>query len=212
MRALEMRAFDAWNRVRLACVRVRNPGLEIDPRASSNLALARYNMGPGATLRIAAGVVTERIAGRLHFVLYPGAAVEIQAGAWLRTEVSDLHIVAYEGARLVIGPETLLNGCFVSAKLDVQIGRRSMLGPGTRIYDADQHDMDAERPERKEPVRIGEFVWVAGDCTILRGVQIGDHSVVGVGSLVTGDIPAHTLAYGRPARPCGTVGDRTHTS
>jgi maltose O-acetyltransferase len=212
MRALELRAIDAWNRVRLACLRARHPGLEIDRRASSNLALARYNLGPGATLRIAAGVVTEGIAGRLHFVLYPDAQVEIQAGAWLRTEVGDLHIVAFEGARLVIGPETLLNGCHVSAKLDVEIGRRSMLGPGTRLYDADQHDMDDERAERKDPVRIGEFVWVAGDCTILRGVHIGDHSIVGVGSLVTSDIPAHTLAYGRPARPHGRVGDRSHTS
>jgi maltose O-acetyltransferase len=212
MRALELRAIDAWNRVRLAWLRLRHPGLSIDPRASSNFAIARYNLGPGARLRIAEGVVTERIPRRLHFVLYPGAQVEIQAGAWLRTEVGDLHIVAFEGAKLVIGPETLLNGCHVSAKLAVEIGRRSMLGPGTRVYDADQHAMDAERPERKEAVRIGEFVWVAGDCTILRGVHIGDHSVIGVGSLVTSDVPAHTLAYGRPARPHGSVGDRTHSN
>lgn len=210
MRAVEMRAIDAWNRVRLAWLRRRHPELELHPGASSNFALARYNLGPGSKLRIADGVVTERIPRRLHFVLYPGAQVEIQQGAWLRTEVGDLHIVAFEGAKLVIGPETLLNGCHVSAKLDVEIGRRSMLGPGTRLYDSDQHDLDDERPERREPVRIGEFVWVAGDCTILRGVHIGDHSIIGVGSLITSSIPAHTLAYGRPARPHGSVGDRTH--
>jgi carbonic anhydrase/acetyltransferase-like protein (isoleucine patch superfamily) len=212
MRALELRAIDAWNRTRLVWLRARHPGLELDARASSNFAVARYNLGPGARLRIAAGAVTERIPGRLSFVLYPGADVEIQAGAWLRVEVGDLHIVAFENAKLVVGTEALLNGCHVSAKCDVRIGRRSMLGPGSRLYDADQHDLDAERPERREPVRIGEHVWVAGDCTILRGVTIGDHSIVGVGSLVTSDIAAHTLAYGRPARPHGKVGDRSDCS
>jgi maltose O-acetyltransferase len=47
--------------------------------------------------------------------------------------------------------------------------------------------------------------------TILRGVTIGDHSVVGARSLVTRDIPPHTLAFGQPARPRGEVGDRSHT-
>lgn len=209
MRAFELRALHRWNLLRLAWLRVRHPGLQIDPQASSNFAVARYNLGPGARLRIAAGAVTERIPQRLHFVLYPGADVEIGEGAWLRTEVGDLHLVAFEGARLVVGPDALLNGCHVSAKTEVVIGRRSMLGPGTRLFDADQHDLDAERPERREPVHIGECVWVAGDCTILRGSRIGDHSVVGSGSLVHGEVPPHTLAYGRPARMRGSIGDRS---
>jgi len=49
------------------------------------------------------------------------------------------------------------------------------------------------------------------DVTILRGVTIGEHSVIGTRSLVTRDIPAHTLAYGQPAKPQGTIGDRSAT-
>ena len=47
--------------------------------------------------------------------------------------------------------------------------------------------------------------------SILRGVQIGAHSVIGARSLVTREIPEHTLAYGIPARPHGSVGDRTES-
>jgi maltose O-acetyltransferase len=47
--------------------------------------------------------------------------------------------------------------------------------------------------------------------TILRGVTIGEHSVIGARSLVTRDIPPHTLAYGQPATPQGAIGDRSST-
>ena len=58
---------------------------------------------------------------------------------------------------------------------------------------------------------IGDCVWVASDVTILRGVTIGEHSVIGARSLVTRDIPPHTLAFGQPATPQGVIGDRSTT-
>jgi acetyltransferase-like isoleucine patch superfamily enzyme len=51
---------------------------------------------------------------------------------------------------------------------------------------------------------------VASDVTVMRGVTIGAHAVVGARSLVTRDVPPHTLVYGTPAEPRGTVGDRTN--
>ena len=50
------------------------------------------------------------------------------------------------------------------------MGRRVFVGPGSRIFDADQHDFDAERLEEVEPVSIGDHVWIASDVTVLRGV------------------------------------------
>ena len=79
------------------------------------------------------------------------------------------------------------------------------------MFDSDQHDLDAEHPEITQAVTIGDCVWVASDVTILRGVTIGEHSVIGTRSLVTRDIPPHTLAYGQPATPKGAIGDRTVT-
>jgi len=122
-----------------------------------------------------------------------------------------VHVIAFAGARIEVGPEAFLNGCQLSAKREVVLGRRAWIGPGSRVFDSDQHDLDAARPERSEPVRIGDHVWIAADATVLRGVSIGAHAVVGTRSLVTSDVPAHALAFGVPARVRGVVGDRSRT-
>ena len=117
--------------------------------------------------------------------------------------------MAFAGARIEIGPDALLNGTHLSAKTSVTLGHNVSVGVGSRIFDADQHDLDADRLERSEPVRIGNHSWIASDVTVLRGVTIGEHSVVGSRSLVTQDVPDHTIVYGVPARGHGPVGDRT---
>ena len=113
------------------------------------------------------------------------------------------------GAKLEIGADSFLNGCMVSAKAGVRLGRGVWLGPGTRVFDADQHDLDENTPERRDPVEIGDHTWVAADVAVMRGVSIGAHSVIGSRSVVTSDIPPHSLAFGSPARVRGTVGDRS---
>ena len=60
-----------------------------------------------------------------------------------------------------------------------------------------------------EPVTIGDHCWIASDVTVLRGVRIGEQSVVGARSLVSKSIPPHSLAIGSPAQAAGKVGDRT---
>jgi len=197
------------NRLRLRFVQWLNPGIEIHPEASRNLGRARFNVAPGAHLRIGPRVATEAREGGLSFVLGPGAIVEIGEDAWLRSEIGQTHVVAFAGASLTIGPEAFLNGCHVSCKGRVELGRRAWLGPGTRLFDADQHDLDDQRPERIGEVVIGDHVWVAGDVTILRGVHIGEHSIVGARSIVLEDVPPHTLVVGAPAKAVGTVGDRS---
>jgi hypothetical protein len=120
---------------------------------------------------------------------------------WLRTELGPVVLACFAGARMVLGPEAFLNGAHLSAKRELVLGRRAWVGPGSRVFDSDQHDFDAERPEAAAPVRIGDHVWVASDCTVLKGVTIGEHAVVGARSLVTRDVPPHTLVLGAPATP-----------
>jgi carbonic anhydrase/acetyltransferase-like protein (isoleucine patch superfamily) len=206
---LWLRTVQLWDRLHLRWLAWRFPGLEIHPEAATAFAVARWVLAPGARVRIARGAVTERIPGALHVYAEDGADIEVGEGTWLRTEVGDLHLVAFAGARLSLGRQAFLNGCHVSAKRSVRIGRHSSVGPGSRIFDADQHDLDSERPESMAPVEIGDHVWVASDVTVLRGASIGDHSVIGARSLVSGEVPAHTLAYGVPARPQDVIGDRS---
>ena len=52
-----------------------------------------------------------------------------------------------------------------------------------------------------EDVEIGEHVWLGLNCQILKGARIGDHSVIATGAIVSGSIPANSIAAGIPARP-----------
>ena len=208
---LQLRAIQAWDRWRLRRLAARTPGLEIDPRASSNFAAARYSLEPGARLRIGAGVVTDRIPHALRFILGAGAEISVGEGTWLRTELGPLVLAAFAGARIEIGPECFLNGCHLSAKSHVALARKAQVGPGSRVFDSDQHDLDDTRPEQTARVTIGEYAWIAADTTVMRGVAIGAHSVIGARSLVTRDVPPHTLAFGIPAQARGEVGDRSQS-
>ncbi|MFP6564513.1 MAG: hypothetical protein VCB78_01980 [Myxococcota bacterium] len=204
-----LKAIQAWDRLCLARLVRRHPGLVIDPSASSNLARARFDLAPGARLRIGPGVRVERQRDGVRFCVARGGDVVIGEGVWLRSELEPVHLAVFEGARLEIGANAFLNGCHLSAKESVTLGEYAMIGPGSRVFDSDQHPLDDANPEAREAVSIGAFAWVAADVTLLKGARIGAHSVIGARSVVGGEIPAHSLAFGIPARVRGTVGDRS---
>lgn len=204
-----MRAVAARDRLWLRGLQWLHPGLHIDPSAASALAVARFVIAPGGTLRIGPDVVTERVRGALHFEVGAGAHVEVGPEAWLRTELGPVHVVAFDGGRIELARGAFLNGCHLSAKTVVRLGEKAQVGLGSRVFDSDQHDFDDSRLEQMAPVTIGEYAWVAADVTVLKGVTIGEHSIVGSRSLVSRDIPPHSLAFGIPARVHGEVGDRS---
>ena len=204
-----LRSIQAWDRVRLRWLHLRHPGLSIHPEASTGFATARFQLGLTARLRIAPGAATERRPGWLNFLVYDGAEVEVGEEVWLRTEVAPVTLVAYPGARLILGKGAFVNGAHLSAKTEVRLDEKAQVGPGSKVYDADQHDLDDQRPEQRSPIHIGPYAWVASDTTVLRGVTIGGHAIVGTRSVVNRDVPAHEFWAGAPARRLGTVGDRS---
>ena len=109
------------------------------------------------------------------------------------------------GYNIYIGNNVMLNyGCVLLDVNPIVIGEDTLIGPNTQIYTA-YHAMDSiERKNGVEfgkPVHIGKNVWIGGSTVILPGVTIGDHAVIGAGSVVTHDIEANTVAYGNPCRP-----------
>lgn len=54
-------------------------------------------------------------------------------------------------------------------------------------------------------VKIGNNVGFGMDCMVLKGVTIGDNCFIGAGSVVTKDIPANSIAVGRPAKVVCTM-------
>jgi len=205
-----MRAIQAWDRRRLARLRRDHAGVRISPGASTNLAVACWELEPGARVVVEAGVVSERTPGALRIHVEEGGELVVGADTWLRTEVGPIQLVVHRGARIELGREVWLNACSLSAKGEIVLDQGASVGPGSRVYDSDQHDFDADHPEQTAAVRIGAYTWVTSSVTVLKGVTIGAHCVVGAHSLVNRDIPDHRLAFGVPARVRGEVGDRTN--
>ena len=92
LRGAYWRARAAQDRLRLRALQWWHPGLEVAPDATPAFAGARYNLAPGARLRIGAGAATERRPGALSFVIHAGGEVVIEDGAWLRTEIEPISI------------------------------------------------------------------------------------------------------------------------
>jgi len=175
-------------------------GLELGAGVSPSLRFARLRIEPGGRVRLGDGCVTERQPGLRIWVQRDGL-LEIGAGSWLRTEYGPVHFTVFPGARIRIGPRALVNSAMFHAKCEITTGEDCLFGFGTRVLDADLHALDSRTPERVAPVRIGDRVWLGSDVTVLRGVTIGDDTVVGARSVVTRDLPARVLALGSPARP-----------
>jgi acetyltransferase-like isoleucine patch superfamily enzyme len=114
-----------------------------------------------------------------------------------------------EGAKLVI--EDRVNVGYqntFSVAVSVRIGAHTMLASRVQIYDNISHPLSPERRLRHEsftldeasPVVIGRNCWIGSGAIIMRGVTIGDNSVVGAASVVTSDVPPNSLVAGNPSR------------
>jgi acetyltransferase-like isoleucine patch superfamily enzyme len=208
MPAWWLRAIFLWDRFRFALFRARLGGqLDVAPGASPNLRLAEVRLAPDARLEVAAGFAADRRAGH-RIWLQERARLRIGERAWLRAEHAGNVLHVYPGAEIEIGADALLNGCTMVAKRSISIGPGAIVAFGARIFDADLHDLDRDTPERIEPVRIGARVWIGADVIVLRGVTIGDDTIVGAGSIVTRDLPARCIALGAPARPVRQIASR----
>lgn len=209
MQRWALRAIHAFDQLRFAAFRARwRRSLTTGPGVSPNLRLADLRVEPGGKLVLGAGFATERRTGNRIWIQRDGL-LRLGTGVWLRTEHGTNQLTVFPGARVEIGDEALINGAMLHAKCLIRIGAQARLGFGVRIFDADLHDLDRETPERVAPVRIGERVWLGADVIVLRGVTIGDDTVVGAGSVVTRDLPARVLAAGVPASVLRPIADRT---
>jgi maltose O-acetyltransferase len=108
------------------------------------------------------------------------------------------------GYNIKLGASVFLNfNCIILDVVEVEIGDKTMIGPGVQILTAD-HPRDpvlrAKGREFGRPVRIGKNVWIGAGALILPGVTVGDNAVIGAGSVVPRDVPAGVTVMGNPAR------------
>ena len=136
------------------------------------------------------------------------------------------HVSCYAGCsfsvgakgRVAIGDFTLLNGALIMCEDQIEIGSHCLISWNVGIADSDFHPLDPaqrlvdaqalapyfkDRPERPvlktAPVKIGDNVWIGMNAVILKGVSIGQNSVVAAGAVVTKSVPENTVVAGNPA-------------
>jgi acetyltransferase-like isoleucine patch superfamily enzyme len=191
-----------------------------EPRHGGLLTLARFlrdnhMLTPGYGLLLIRYLMLKLRFGRrlqtdgICFIC-PGVKLEIGRGATLRIgrwawigHGSKIRVHEGEvgiGAKTVIGQE-----CTISAFQRVSIGRECILADRVMLIDFDHGVTEVERPIRlqgiyKRDVCLGHNVWMGYGACVLRGVTIGENSIVGTSAVVTKDFAANSVLGGVPAR------------
>jgi len=91
---------------------------------------------------------------------------------------------------------------------EVVIEKGAMISNNCYISDSDSHPKDSDRRYNSQapsdadikPVRICRNAWVGVDCTIYKGVTVGEGAIIGARSVVISDVPPFAIAMGNPAR------------
>ena len=118
------------------------------------------------------------------------------------------------GKNIHIGKGVFINaGCKFQDQGGIWIGDGCLIGHNTVIATLNHGLLPETRQDlHPKPVRIGKGVWIGSGSILLPGVTIGDHAVIGAGSVVTKDIPAEKIAVGNPARIIRSIYDEKEES
>lgn len=109
----------------------------------------------------------------------------------------------YPDGVVKIGNNTYIAGnANIGCASEISIGNDCAISWNVTIIDSDFHSWSLEgiKKEMTMPIIIENHVWIGNNAIILKGVTIGEGSIVGAGSVVTRSIPPHSLAAGNPAR------------
>jgi acetyltransferase-like isoleucine patch superfamily enzyme len=137
-----------------------------------------------------------------------GDEVTIMQSAWL--EIGEPAFSSHEPVLRIGNRVSIRSHCTISAAQSVVIEDDVLIAGFVSIYDSD-HTITGLwnpvwNPQETAPVRIGRGTWIGERVTVLRGADIGEQCIIGAGSVVKGQIPAHSIAVGAPARVVGSTG------
>jgi acetyltransferase-like isoleucine patch superfamily enzyme len=139
---------------------------------------------------------------RLEIQIARGAKVHFGRFTWIG---DGSKIRCHEG-EVEIGEKTVMGQeCTISAYRRVRIGEQCVIADRAMFIDFDHGVVEVDRPIRLQgiymrDVEVGSNVWIGYGACILRGVRVGDNSIVGTNSVVTKDVPANAVVAGIPAR------------
>jgi len=151
--------------------------------------------------------------GHTFFKRATGSVIEIEQVCTFRSSVRSNLIgvnrpcmISTLGARarISVGACCSFSGTTIAASRSISLGRNVRCGANTTIMDTDWHE-DDPRSGTPQEVVMGDGVWLGLNAIVLKGVTIGENSVIGAGSIVTRSIPANVVAVGQPAKVIKTL-------
>lgn len=111
---------------------------------------------------------------------------------------SGCKISVGKNASLFLGSGYINQNCEIRCNDHISIGENVAIASDVIIRDHDAHNIIGSKSI--SPIHIGNHVWIGARSMILKGVSIGDNSVIAAGSVVTHDVPPNCLAAGVPAK------------
>ena len=123
-----------------------------------------------------------------------------------RTADGEIFILSQHPSTVVkIGEGTIVsNNVIIAAQQQVDIGAKCLIGDHIFITDSDFHDISPETRHtgggKTAPTIIADSVWIGSRSIILKGVSIGENSVVAAGSVVIKNVPPNSIFGGNPAK------------
>ena len=110
------------------------------------------------------------------------------------------RVTVNSGAKLSLGTGYMNYNSVIDCSTSISIGRNVKISENVSIRDSDNHIIVGSKKASEAPIVIEDNVWIGINVTILKGVTIGEGSIVAAGAVVTKDIPPHSLVAGIPAK------------
>jgi acetyltransferase-like isoleucine patch superfamily enzyme len=120
-----------------------------------------------------------------------------------------LRLISFtKESQIIIGNHVGMSNCTILAWEKIEIGDYVMIGGGVRIWDTNFHSLDPairtngvfDNDVKTAPIKIDNYAFIGAGSIILKGVHIGENSIVAAGSVVVKSIPANVVAGGNPCK------------
>jgi maltose O-acetyltransferase len=153
-------------------------------------------------LRAKVALRSARTCGRLVFTNGPLQVHNrglLHVGERVRfwSTIAPVQLRIGQGASLRIGHDCYINGAIIVATHHVHIADGVFVAPGCIIADTPNWRTGHSTGQA---IHIADHAWLATRCIIMPGVRVGAHAVVGVGAVVTTDVPPYAIVAGVPAK------------